>query len=319
MKKLAVITSGGDAPGMNAAIRAVVREAIFRKIEVVGIQRGYQGLLENSIIPLNSRSVSGIINLGGTILKTARCKEIKTDKGIVKAVEVLKAHCIDGVIGIGGDGSLAALEKISRHGIAGISIPASIDNDIYGTDETIGYSTATDTAVYAIDKIRDTAASHDRMFIVEVMGREHGFLAIDIAVAAGAEFVLVPEIKYDINKFCTELKQEVTKGKTSIIIIFAEGVGNPFVLSKAIEKCTNREVRISALGYIQRGGSPSARSRVLASFFAEHAVKLFDSGKKNRLVVLKNGKIADMPYSEVKGKEKKIDMDLYKLIRHLAI
>ena len=319
MKKLAVITSGGDAPGMNAAIRAVVREAIYRNIEVVGIQRGYQGLLENSIIPLNSRSVSGIINFGGTILKTARCQEIKTDKGIIKAVEILKAHCVDGVIGIGGDGSLAALEKISRHGITGISIPASIDNDIYGTDETIGFSTATDTAVYAIDKIRDTAASHDRIFIVEVMGREHGFLAIDIAVASGAEFVLIPEIKHDVNKICSELKKEVTKGKTSIIIIFAEGAGKPHLFAKAIEKTVKREVRISSLGYIQRGGAPSARSRVLASFFAEHAVKLFDSGKKNRLVVLKNGKIADMPYAEVKGREKKVDINLYKLIRHFAI
>ncbi|MCB4791308.1 MAG: 6-phosphofructokinase [Elusimicrobia bacterium] len=319
MKRVAVITSGGDAPGMNTAIRAVVREAIYTGFDVLGIQHGYAGLLENQIIPLNTRSVSGIVNLGGTMLKTSRCQAIKTEAGIIKAVEILKSHCIDGIIGIGGDGSLCALERISRHGINGISIPASIDNDVFGTDETIGFDTATDTAIDAIDKIRDTAQSHERIFIVEVMGREHGFLALQIGIAAGAEFVLVPEIKYNIKKVCEELKKEVKKGKTSIIIIFAEGVGDPFVFSKEVQKATNLEVRVTALGYIQRGGSPSARSRVLASLFGSHAVKIFEKGKKNRLVVLKNGRISDVPYSQVIGKEKKINMELYGLIRHLAV
>ncbi len=200
MKKIAVITSGGDAPGMNAAICAVVRKAIYSGLEVIGIQRGFCGLIDNEYSHMSLRSVSGIINRGGTILKTVRCPEVRTASGLNKALKNLKNMKIDGLVIIGGDGSLAAGNTFSKHGVPVINIPASIDNDIYGTDETIGFDTALDTAIYAIDKIRDTATSHERVFIVEVMGREHGFLALSIGVASGAEFILIPEVKTTSGK-----------------------------------------------------------------------------------------------------------------------
>lgn len=319
MKRIAVITSGGDAPGMNAALRAVVRAAIFNGLEVFGIQRGYKGLLDDQLIKLTLRSVSGIINRGGTILKTGRCPEMRTAAGLKKAVTNLKKRGIEGIVGIGGDGSLKAAMAISRHGIPAVSIPASIDNDVYGTDETIGFDTAMDTAVEAIDKIRDTAASHERVFIVAVMGREHGFLALSIGLASGAEFILIPEVKLKIENICSQVKGEYKKGKTSIIIVFAEGVGNPYDYAKTINKSTGLEVRVSSLGYIQRGGSPQARSRILACLFGSHAVKLLMKKKTNRLVVFKNGKVSDIPFSMVLNNEKKIDMSLYKLAMELSI
>lgn len=319
LRRIAVITSGGDAPGMNAAIRAVVREAVYNKLEVYGIQRGYKGLLEGQMIPLTPRSVSGIINRGGTMLKTGRCPEMKTKAGLAKAVRNLKNKGIDALVGIGGDGSLKAATAISRHGIRAVAVPASIDNDVYGTEETIGFDTAIDTAVEAIDKIRDTADSHERVFIVEVMGREHGFLALSIGLASGAEIIMLPEIKYDTDKVCAEIKAEHAKGKTSMIIVFAEGAGDPGSLGKKITACTGLDVRISNLGYIQRGGSPHARSRVLACLFGGYAVKLLLKGKTNRVVVLKNGKVSDIPFTSVIGKEKKIDTAMYKLAMELSI
>ncbi|MFH1367509.1 MAG: 6-phosphofructokinase [Elusimicrobiota bacterium] len=319
MKRIAVITSGGDAPGMNAAVRAVVREAIYSGLEVLGVQRGYKGLLENQLIRLSLRSVSGIINRGGTILKTGRCPEMKTAAGLKKAVKNLKNNGIEGLVGIGGDGSLKAAMAISNHGIPAVSIPASIDNDVYGTDETIGFDTAMDTAVEAIDKIRDTAASHERIFIVEVMGREHGFLALSIGLASGAEFILIPEVKYNTEKICAQLKRDYHKGKTSVIIVFAEGVGNPYELAEKINKRIGIDVRVSSLGYIQRGGTPQARSRILACMYGAHAVKLLLKKKTNRLVVLKDGKVTDIPFSMVLNNEKKINMSLYKLAMELSI
>lgn len=198
-------------------------------------------------------------------------------------------------------------------------MPASIDNDIYGTDETIGFDTALDTAVEAVDKIRDTAASHERVFIVEVMGREHGFLALSVGIASGAEFILIPEVKYDADRLCVELKKERQKGKTSIIMIYAEGVGDPFKLASKINKCTGLEARVSSLGYIQRGGSPGGRSRILASRFGAQAVKLLLKGGKNRLVASRNGRITDIPFSAALGKTKKIDLSLYRLATELSI
>lgn len=318
MKRIAVITSGGDAPGMNSAVRAVVREAIYNKLEVFGIYHGYEGLLDNQIKQLNLRSVSGIINLGGTILKTKRCSRIRTQAGMELAVDNLKKYGIEGLIVIGGDGSLAAGERISHNGISVICIPASIDNDIYGTDETIGFDTAVDTSVEAIDKIRDTAMSHERIFIVEVMGREHGFLALATGLASGAEFILVPEIKCDANKLCKELSQEHIKGKTSLIIVFAEGFGNPYELAEKIKESVKADVRVSSLGYIQRGGSPNGRSRNLASQFGAYAVDLLLKNKKNQLVVLKGNKITSLSLKQVIGKEKKLDKDIYNLAQRLA-
>jgi 6-phosphofructokinase 1 len=319
IKRIGVITSGGDAPGMNAAVRAVVRNAIYCGLEVTGIHRGFRGLLEDHYSQLNLRSVSGIINRGGTMLKTGRCPEMKTPAGLKHALSTLKQLQIDGLVVIGGDGSLAAGNVLSNHGIPTICIPATIDNDIYGTDETIGFDTAMNTAVEAIDKIRDTAASHERVFIVEVMGREHGFLALSVGLAAGVEFILIPEVKFNLGKLCSELKREHHKGKTSIIVVFAEGMGNPFELADKLTECSRLEVRVSSLGYIQRGGAPTARSRILASEFGAHAVQLLQSGKKNRLVVLSRGRVTDMPVSVAARHEKAIDLSTYKLANRLSI
>ena len=303
---------------MNAAIRAVVRKAIFSGLEVIGIQRGFCGLIENEYVKMHLRSVSGIINRGGTILKTVRCREIRTGEGLRKAVKALKDLEVEGLVIIGGDGSLAAGNSISKHGIAVINIPASIDNDIFGTDETIGFDTALNTAVDAIDKIRDTATSHERVFIVEVMGREHGFLALGIGVASGAEFVMIPEIKTDVNNICVQLKKARSRGKTSLLMIFAEGAGNSHELAAEIGKCTGFETRVSTLGYIQRGGSPSGRSRILASQFGARAVELFLAGKKNRLIVKSKGVISDIPITKAMKGAKKIEMAFYRMARELA-
>ncbi|OGS21462.1 MAG: hypothetical protein A2252_07030 [Elusimicrobia bacterium RIFOXYA2_FULL_39_19] len=317
---IGIITPGGDAPGMNAAIRAVVRLGVAQGYQMTGINLGYSGLLLNNLIPLSKRSVSGIINIGGTILKSSRCLEIRTDKGIKKASSVLKSNKIDYLVVIGGDGTLTAANKISREsGIPVIGIPASIDNDVYGTEETIGFDTAIDTANDAIDKIRDTAISFDRIFIVEVMGREHGFLALNIAMASGAEFAFIPEQKQDINTVCKNLKKMQESGKKSIIIIFAEGAGDVNKTAKQIEHKTGSSVRVSSLGYIQRGGSPSARSRVLGTQFGNHAIGLIAKGKKNRVVVTTGCEITDIDINEVINNEKKIDLSQLVIIKNVAI
>jgi 6-phosphofructokinase 1 len=232
-KNIGIITPGGDSSGINACIRAIVRNAIYYRLKVFGVYNGYQGLIEGDIQPLNARSVSGIINHGGTMLKSTRCEQIKTRKGIGRAVKQLTNNKIDCLVIIGGDGSLRAGAELSKKGISVIGIPASIDNDIYGTDETIGFDTAMDVAVEAIDKIRDTATSFNRVFLVEIMGREHGFLALAVGLASGAEYILIPEIKYDLNKICDELNEAKEKGKTSEIIIFAEGAGNILEVTKS--------------------------------------------------------------------------------------
>jgi 6-phosphofructokinase 1 len=230
----------------------------------------------------------------------------------------LKNNGIEGLIVIGGDGSMAAGEKICAKGIPVICIPASIDNDVYGTDETIGFDTAVNTAIDAIDKIRDTAISHERVFIVEVMGREHGFLALEIGAAAGAEYVIMPEVKYSPEQICRDLGLQHKKGKTSIIIIFAEGAGNPYEFAKKLKCSMDMEIRVSSLGYIQRGGSPSARSRVRARRFGVRAVELLCQGKKNRLVAIQNNKITDVPFSVVKNGEKKIDKKFCEMVKRLS-
>jgi 6-phosphofructokinase 1 len=319
MKKIALITSGGDAPGMNAAIRAVVRMAIYNKLEVIGIRRGFRGLIEDQYFKMDLRSVSGIINRGGTILKTGRCKEIRTPQGMNHAIKLLKKLKVDGIVVIGGDGSLCASSKISASGIPVVCIPGSIDNDIYGTDETIGFDTAIDTALEAIDKIRDTALSHERVFVVEIMGREHGFLTLAVGLGSGCEFVLIPEKKIDLKKVCAEIGKFRKGGKTSIIIAFAEGAGNVRDFAENIEKLTGLEVRVSSLGYIQRGGSPSARSRILACRFGAYAVEKLLSGASNRLVVLRGNKVTDISFEEALKNEKYIDEELYKLSQRLAI
>ncbi len=316
-QNVAIITPGGDAPGMNAAIRAVVRSALKSNLNVFGIYRGYQGLINKEIKQLNARSVSGIIHLGGTILRSSRCEEIKTEEGLTKAVQTLKEYKIDYLVVIGGDGSIKAASKIAKY-VPVICIPASIDNDVYGTDETIGFDTAIDTAVEAVDKIRDTATSFERIFVVEVMGREHGFLAISVAVASGAEIVIIPEVKYDLEKICNKLKDDKQKGKSSEIIIFAEGAGSSKEFALKIEAKLGIPTRVSSLGYIQRGGPPSARSRILASLFGEYAVELIKKGQKNKVVVIKNNKISHLDIKTVVENEKQIDKNLLKLIETLS-
>ncbi|MDD5687712.1 MAG: ATP-dependent 6-phosphofructokinase [Elusimicrobia bacterium] len=319
MKRIAIVTPGGDAPGMNACIRAIVRRSGTEGLEVYGVLNGYEGLIKENIFKMGPRSVSGIIYHGGTILKSSRCKEIRTDSGLLKAVKTLKDNDIDYLVAIGGDGSITAAKRISKYGIPVIGIPASIDNDVYGTDETIGFDTAIDTAVDAIDKIRDTATSFDRVFIVEVMGREHGFLALEIGLASGAEFVFIPEVKYNIENICEELKKDQKKKKTSVIIVFAEGCGDAKQVAGQINKCTGIEVKVSNLGYIQRGGNPSGRSRNLASKFGSYAVDLILKGIKNKVVVLQKGKIKSLPVEQVVSGRKSIDKDTLKLIEKLAV
>lgn len=306
---------------MNAAIRAIVRAALDEKIETLGIRRGYAGLLDNDIIALGARSVSGIIHRGGTILKSSRCPEIKKESAVRRAAGILKARGVGALVVIGGDGSIRAASRIasaSRGAVGAVCLPASIDNDIFGTDETIGFDTALDTAVDAVDKIRDTAVSFERIFVVEVMGREHGYLALDTALATGAEFVIVPEIKIPIARLSAEIKKEKSRGKTSVIIIFAEGAGNAHNFARELSRLSGYEVRVSSLGYIQRGGAPTGRTRILAAKFADRAVKLVSAGRLNRLVALKDGAIRDIPLSKIFDREKPLDRKLYNLVGNLG-
>lgn len=319
MVNIGIITPGGDAPGVNACLRALVRRGIASGMDVYGIYHGYAGLLEEKIVPLTSRSVSGIVQQGGSILKSTRCKEIKQEKNIKKAVEILKRYNIHYTVIVGGDGSLMAGYRMHKYGLPVIGIPASIDNDVYGTDESIGFDTAIDTAIEAIDKIRDTAVSFERIFVIEVMGREHGFLAVSIGLASGAEFVVIPEIKIDINNICKKLLKQKAAGKTSGIIIFAEGSGNVVEFANEIEKHTGIEVRVSSLGYIQRGGNPSARSRILGTLFGSYAIDLIRKGYKNCVVVSQKGQITHLPLLKVVSNEKKITTSLYNLVEKIAI
>lgn len=319
LRKIGVVTSGGDAPGMNAAIRAIVRTALAYDIEVLGFEKGWEGLISNKFIELTPRSVSGIIQVGGTILHTSRNKEIRTPEGIGKACETLSVNGVEGIVVMGGDGSFHAANEFSKCTEAKIvGIPATIDNDVYGTDETIGFDTAVNTALDEIDKIRDTATSLDRVFIVEVMGRTRGFLAVMIGLTAGAEIILVPEAKFSVDDIAMEIKNNYAAGKKSGIIVAAEGIGDTHALAGAIEKRTGIETRLSVLGYAQRGGNPTSRSRYLASTFGEKAVELLSEGKGDLIVALQKGAITSISLEETSGKRKELDFDLLRLANKLA-
>lgn len=318
-RRIGIITAGGDAPGMNAAIRAVVRTGIYCGFEMVGFKRAFGGLLDGEYINMNARSVSGIINLGGTILRTGRCPELKTEVGRKKAVKVLSELDIDSLVIIGGDGSLAAGNVLSKEGVKVINLPATIDNDIAGTDETIGYDTALNTAVDAIDKIRDTAKSHDRIFVVEIMGRHHGFLTLAVGLASGSEVIIVPEVKPDIEELCNKFRLASVSGKNSLIVAYAEGSGNPFEFAKQIEEKTGLEVRVSNLGYIQRGGVPTARERILASVFGAEAIRLLKENKTNLLVGLEKGRLKLTPFDELDNLKKEFNVKNYNLLQQLSI
>ena len=318
-KTIGVVTSGGDAPGMNAAIRAVTRIAHSKNLEVVGFERGWDGLLTNSYKRLTPRMVGGIIQLGGTMLHTLRCPVFEKPEGIAQAAENLKLNNVEGLIVIGGDGSFRGALDLSRKSDAlMVGIPATIDNDVLGTDETIGFDTAVNTAVSAIDRIRDTAISHERIFIVEVMGRKRGFLTLEVGISAGAEVILIPENQCKTSEVINTIKENSRKGKKAGIIVAAEGIQDKNNLACEIQNKTGSEVRLSILGYAQRGGSPTARSRLLASLFAEKAVELLCDGQGNRVVGLQRGKIGSIDLKETCERTKPLDLSLMDLAEMLA-
>lgn len=319
MKKIGVLTSGGDAPGMNAAIRAVVRTAIYSECKVYGIRRGYDGLINAKIEEMNLSSVADIIHRGGTMLQTARSDEFMTEEGRKKALNVLNVFDIDGVIVIGGDGSMMGAVKLSELGIPCIGVPGTIDNDLEYTDFTIGFDTAINTVVEAISKIRDTSSSHGRVNIVEVMGRRCGDIALYCGLAGGAESIVVPEMPHNIDKISRKIIRGKNRGKLHSLILLAEGAGSAVEMAKIIEEKTGMETRATILGHIQRGGSPTASDRILASHMAARAVELLLEGKSSRAVGIKCNEIVDIDMTEALSMEKKLDMSTYKLADILSI
>lgn len=321
LKKIAVLTSGGDSPGMNPAIRAVVRTAIYHKIEVLGIKWGYDGLIKNITTPLTSRSVGGIINRGGTILFSARSEGFKTKAGRKKAFDTLKKHRVDSLIVIGGDGSYkGAYEFHQETKFPVIGVPGTIDNDIAGTDYTIGFYTAIDTAIEAIDRIRDTAVSHNRLFLIEVMGRHAGFIALASAIAGGAEEALIPETPTNINEITKKLRKYKKRGKVSSIIIVAEGddAGDALEIAKKIRRKAGYETRVSVIGYQQRGGIPSALDRILATRLGSAAVEELINGTKCAMVGIHKNEVLTNPIEIAWEKKKPIDESLLKLVEVMS-
>ena len=316
IKTIGVLTSGGDAPGMNAAIRAVVRKSLANGLRVVGVKKGYQGLLNEEIIEMDRRSVSDIIQRGGTILGTARCMEFTTPEGQAKGAEICRKHGIDGMVVIGGDGSYRGAQKLSAQGINTVGIPGTIDLDISCTDYTIGFDTAINTAMDAIDKIRDTSSSHERVSIVEVMGRHAGYIALWCSIANGADDILLPE-KYDYNeqRIIDNIIDNRKKGKTHHIIVNAEGIGHSTSMARRIEAATGLETRASILGYMQRGGSPTCKDRVYASMMGCYAADILAAGMTNRVVGYRNGQFVDYDIDEALAMTKNIDEYMYEIAR----
>lgn len=318
MKKIGVLTSGGDAPGMNAAIRAVVRAALAKGMEVFGIYRGYNGLINGDIKPLNVRSVSDVMQHGGTMLYTARCQEFRFEEGLQKAKATCHEFGIDGIVVIGGDGSFRGAADLSARGIPCVGIPGTIDNDIAMTEYTIGYDTAMNTAMQMVDKLRDTSQSHDRCSVVEVMGRHAGYIAVNTGIACGATCIIVPEMSWSIDKVCDKIKNTHTTGKHHFIVVVSEGVGNAVEIAKTIEKETGIESRATILGHVQRGGSPTIRDRVAASQLGYYAVQLLHEGKGNRVVGIQNNKIVDYDIQEALSMKKPFEVELYKIAGEIS-
>ena len=320
IKTIAVLTSGGDAPGMNAAIRSVVRTAISRGLKVKGIKRGYNGLLNEEIIDMEARNVSDIIQRGGTILGTARCLEFKKAEYQKKGAEICRKHGIDGIVVIGGDGSYRGAQALSRLGINTVGLPGTIDLDIACTEYTIGFDTAVNTAMEAIDKVKDTSSSHERCSIIEVMGRNAGYIALWCAIANGAEDVLIPE-KYDYNEqeIINHIIESRKKGKSHHIIINAEGIGHSTSMARRIEAATGIETRATILGYMQRGGNPTAMDRYYASIMGAYAVDIMLEGKTNRVVGYRNGECVDYDIEEALKMEKGIDEYQFEVAQLLTV
>lgn len=319
MKRIGVLTSGGDAPGMNAAVRAVVRKGLFHQIDVFGIYQGFYGLINGNMKQLALGSVGDIIHRGGTMLQSARCKEFETLEGQKKGIEQLKKHSIEGLIVIGGDGSYRGAQALSKLGMPCIAIPGTIDNDIPGTEYTVGFDTALNTILDAIDKIRDTASSHERTFIIEVMGRDAGDLALWSGLAGGAETILIPEEDYNMEEIANRLKNGLDRGKKHSIIIVAEGVISGVDFANQLEEKTNFETRVSVLGHMQRGGSPTAFDRVLASRLGAYAVELLLNGKEGKAVGIEKNHLIDYPLTKVFSKSHDLNLDMYRLSKELSI
>ncbi|MBE6786963.1 MAG: 6-phosphofructokinase [Ruminococcaceae bacterium] len=319
MKTIGVLTSGGDAPGMNAAVRAVVRTAVYHGINVKGIRRGYNGLMEGDIIDLDSRAVSGIIQLGGTMLYSARSPKFKTKEGVAEAVENCKKHGIEGIVVIGGDGSFRGARDLSLAGIPCVGIPATIDNDISSTEYTIGFDTAMNTVIEMVDRLRDTCDSHERCSVVEVMGRHAGHIALRTAIGVGALAVMVPERESNIDSIIEKIKTTQKMGKKHFIVVVAEGVGGVTEMAKKIEEATGIETRGTILGHVQRGGSPTLRDRLIATQMGYEAVLLLKAGIGNRVVAYRLGKVVDYDIYEALNMTKGLEDNLCVLADITAI
>ncbi|MBE6858404.1 MAG: 6-phosphofructokinase [Ruminococcus sp.] len=318
IKKIGVLTSGGDAPGMNAAVRAVVRTALSKGMEVYGIHRGYVGLINGDIFKMDERSVSDIIHKGGTVLYTARCPEFRTEEG----VDLARAKCeelgIEGLVVIGGDGSFRGAADLSAKGVLCIGIPGTIDNDIACTDYTIGFDTAMNTAMELVDKLRDTSQSHDRCSVVEVMGRNAGHIAVNTGIACGATDIITKEVPYDLDAIAKTMLEKKAKGKQNFVVIVAEGIGHADEIAKVLQEKTHIETRATVLGHVQRGGSPTLRDRVEATRLGNYAVELLEQGIGNRVVGIKDSSIVDYDIQEALSMKKPYDEKLHHIAEQIA-
>ena len=320
MDRIAVLTSGGDAPGMNACIRAVVRTALNNKMDIYGVNRGYAGLIKGEITRLGTRSVSDMIHKGGTFLNTARCPNFKDIEVQRQAAEALSAYGIEGLVVIGGDGTFRGAKDLSDNfGVKVMGIPGTIDNDLAYTDFTVGFDTAVNTVLWAINNLRDTMHSHDRVGLLEVMGRNCGDIALYAGVAGGAEYVLVPEVEYDLDKIASAIKKSYLRGKTSNMIILAEGAGDRDEVVRQIEEKSGIGVKVTNFGYIQRGGSPNMFDRVLAARFGYKAVELLRDDKESCAIGIKENKVITVPFSEVAKAKKHFDKELYEIAHVLSL
>lgn len=318
MKRIGLLTSGGDSPGMNPTIRAVVHEAVSQGVEVFGFRRGYVGLMDNEYIPMELKTVGGIIKQGGTILLTARCEEFKSEQGVKIALKTIEKDGIEGLIVIGGGGSLRGALDLCEAGVPVIGLPGSIDNDIYGTDMSIGVDTALNNIIGVIDKIKDTASSHERTFIIEVMGRNSGYLAICSAISTGAEAVIVPEVEYDLEKICQRLKDGYKRGKTNSLVIVAEGADTAYGIARQLKKISQIESKITVLGHLQRGGSPTCFDRLLGSRLGKEAVEKLIKGESGKMIGVVGKKIELTDLLTVTKKKREIDRTYIELAERLS-
>jgi 6-phosphofructokinase 1 len=318
LKRIGVLTSGGDAPGMNAAVRAVVRRGLSLGMEVIGVKRGYAGLIAGDFVELSPSSVADIVLRGGTFLGSARCEEFKTVEGQLRGIEQARKAGMEGLVVIGGDGSFQGAIKLTNHGFPAVGIPGTIDNDIWGTDITLGFDTAVNTVLDAMSKLRDTASSHDRTFVIEVMGRNSGWIAVQAGLAGGAESVLIPERKYDMDEVIAKLKRGYDRGKRHSLILVAEGVGSAYEVGKEIKERTGFDTRVTVLGHIQRGGAPTAVDAVLGARLGARAAELLHEGKGGLFVGLVNNEVVTQPLTNVLEKQKGIPDELIDLIDHLG-